>query len=258
MSLSLRGLRVLNTRPIERAKALTESITAAGGVSIECPLLEITPSKPDWIKLLPDLNDVAYAIFISAHAVQFCFSQLEASRLIWPSRIKTIAIGQGSAKALQEFNIQASIIPDIPDSEHLLSLDCLSQLKNETVLLFKGNGGRQLIEKGLRQRQAHLVSLSVYKRKMPEVRHQFTDTLWHDDLVDIILLTSEQSINNLFKMFSKEAHDWLISKPVIVISERLASAAKSFGMTQIIISHPAGMMETLADYYQGLIYDQQY
>jgi uroporphyrinogen-III synthase len=256
MSQSLKGLRVLNTRPGEPAQILTQSITAAGGISIECPTLAIIPAEQNWIKLLPDLNKVDQAVFISANAVHHCFTQLAAHHIIWPAKINVIAIGQGSAKALQEFNIQVSTIPAFPDSEHLLSLNCLHQLKNQTVLLFKGEDGRQLIEEGLRQREANLFILPVYKRVMPKIRHQFMNTLWQDDLVDIILLTSEQSIHNLFKMFGKEAYNWLIHKPVVVISDRLAQTAKSFGMTQIIISHPDWMMKTLVDYYQGLIHGQ--
>ena len=42
---------------------------------------------------------------------------------------------------------------------------------------------------------------------MPKISRQFINSIWHDDLVDIILLTSEQSLHNLFKMFGKEAHD---------------------------------------------------
>ncbi|WP_298622385.1 uroporphyrinogen-III synthase [uncultured Legionella sp.] len=257
MSQLLQGLRVLNTRPSESAHILTQSITAAGGVSIECPALEIIPSEPSWIDLLPDLNRANFAVFISANAVRHCFSQLKMHHLIWPKQIKVIAIGQGSAKALHELNIQVNAIPKFPDSEHLLSLSCLHQLKNQTVLLFKGEEGRQLIEEGLRQREANLFILSVYKRVMPKIRHQFMTTLWRDDLVDIILLTSEQSIRNLFTMFGEEARNWLIKKPVVVISERLVNTAKSFGMTEIIISHPERMMKTLVDYYQGLIHGQE-
>lgn len=252
----LNGLRVLNTRPGDQAQPLSQSIRDAGGISIECPTLEIIPSEYNWINLLPDLDSVDQALFISTNAVHHCFTQLEMHRITWPNHIKVIAIGQGSAKALQKFNIQVNSIPEFPDSEHVLSLKCLEQLKNQTVLLFKGEDGRPLIEEGLRQKEANLFILPVYKRVMPKISPQLVNTLWRDDLVDIILLTSEQSIHNLFKIFGKEAHNWLLSKPVVVISERLAHKARLFGITQIIISHPEWMMKTLIDYYQGLIHGQ--
>ena len=226
---TLNGLRVLNTRPQNQARALSKSITDAGGISIECPTLEIKTTSKAWIRTLP-LSEVNQAIFVSANAVHYCFTQLKSNNIQWPTQIKVIAIGQGTAKALHELNIEVNDIPEAPDSENLLNLDTLQQIKNQTVLLFKGEGGRELIERGLLQRGAKTIILNVYKRVLPQIRHQFINSLWRDDLVDIILLTSEQSIHNLFKIFSKDAHDWLQEKPCLVISERLGKSASLLGM----------------------------
>lgn len=254
MTQTLNGIRILNTRPQNQAKTLSKHITEAGGISIECPTIEIKATNKIWMKLLPDLSEVNLAIFVSANAVHQCFTQLKLNNISWPTHIEVIAIGHGSAKALAEVNILVNNIPDKADSEHLLTLKILQQLKNQTVLLFKGEGGRQLIEEGLLQRGAKLIILNVYRRMMPKINHQFINSLWRDDLVDIILLTSEHSIHNLFKMFSKEGHQWIIEKPCLVISERLAKSASYFGIKKIIISHPDRMMNTLFDYYQGLLH----
>ncbi|BCA96842.1 uroporphyrinogen III methyltransferase [Legionella antarctica] len=251
---TLNGLRVLNTRPRNQAQALSKSIIDAGGISIECPAIEIKATNAAWIRLLPDLLKVNQAIFVSANAVHHCFTQFRLNGIHWPAQIKVIAIGQGTAKALGELNIQVNYLPETPDSEGLLSLSNLQQLKNQTVLLFKGIGGREVIEKGLLQREAKVITFNVYRRVLPQIRGQFINSLWHDDLVDIILLTSEQSIRNLFKIFAKEAHDWLQEKPCLVISERLGKSASRLGMKKIIISHPDWMMNTLLDYYQGSIH----
>jgi uroporphyrinogen-III synthase len=248
MSQTLKGLRVLNTRPQKQAKALSKSIVDAGGIAIECPTIEIIGTKDTWLNLLPNLSTVNQAIFISANAVYHCFTQLKLNNIHWPTRIKVIAIGHGSAKALNEFNIQVNDVPDLPSSEHLLTLSSLQQLKNQTVLLFKGEGGRLIIEEGLLQREANVITLAVYKRVLPKIHHQFINSLWQDDLVDIILLTSEQSMYNLFKLFGSEAHNWLKKKPCLVIGERIAKSASLFGMKKIIISHPDRMMNTLFDY----------
>lgn len=253
MKRTLKGLRVLNTRPRKQANILTKSITDLGGRVIELPTLEIQPTPQNWIHQLPDLNQISHAIFISANAAYYCFSQLDR---LWPQTIKVIAIGHGSAKAISEFNIPIHSIPAKPDSEHLLRLPTLQQLKDQTVLLFKGEEGRELIQEGLLQQGAEVISLAVYKRVIPLIRHEFINSIWREDLVDIILLTSEQSISNLFTMFNEEAHDWLQLKPCLVISERLAKSAAQQGMKKILISHPDGMMDTLLDNYQGLIHGQ--
>lgn len=248
----LTGLRVLNTRPHEQNIALAHQLQATHATSIYCPLLEIKASNNQWLQLLPELNRVDIALFISANAVSFCFKMLAAQQISWPQHIKVIAIGQGTANALRQHNIYITDIPTAPDSEHVLALSSLQQIKGQSVLLFKGEGGREVIEQRLRAQQAELVILPIYQRCLPNHVPEFINSLWHDDAVDIILLTSEQSITNLFTVFPKKAYAWLHSKPCLVLSSRLAETATLSGMKDIIISHPNHIMDALFDYYHRM------
>lgn len=248
MTQSLHGLRVLNTRPKDQAPALSQQIMEAGGVAIECPTLEIIPTNTNWVVSLPDLATVKVALFISANAVHHCFKALRLHQITWPLHIKLIAIGQATAAALAVYGLQGAEVPQHPDSDHLLKLKTVDQLKNKTVLLFKGQGGRQLIEMGLKERGAHVLPVIVYERVIPAIPRDNIELLWRQDLVDIVLLTSEQSMHNLFEMFGKEAHAWLKGKPCLVISDRLARCAKLSGMQNILICHPEQIMQTLFNY----------
>jgi uroporphyrinogen-III synthase len=252
MNPTLNGLRILNTRPKEQGKMLSQLITEAGGVSIDYPTLEIKEFNPNWVRDLPDLNKVDHALFISANAVHYCFNQLHQHKIQWPKHIHITVIGQGTEKALEQFELKADDIPPISNSEHLLALPSMQQLKNKTVLLFKGLGGRTLIEEGLKKKGAKLFLFAVYQRIMPVLDQQFTTRLWQDDGLDIILLTSEQSIHHLFKLFSREAHNWLKDKPCLVLSERLAEAASLLGMKKIKTSHPNRIIDTLFDYKDSI------
>lgn len=246
---TLQGLRILNTRPKNQAWVFSQQIAELGGIAIECPTLEITTSKVPWIPTLPDLNQVSQAIFISPNAVSYCFTSLQQHHIHWPASIQVIAIGHGSAKALQEFHIPVHSIPDTPDSEHLLKLPILQSINKQTVLLFKGEGGREHLETGLLQRGANLIVQNVYKRKIPQMNRNVIHSLWKEDLVDLILLTSEFSIQNLFLLFEKEAHSWLQEKPCLVVSDRLAKSATSFGIKTILVSRPDWIIRTLLAYY---------
>lgn len=256
MTHSLHGLRILNTRPKRQAQKLSQTILEAGGIPVECPTLEIRAVNPSWVQDLPDLTTVHQAIFISANAVHHCFKRLTQHNIKWPTHIEVIAIGQSSATALTKYGLLSNEIPEYPNSEHLLSLNTLKHVANQTVLLFKGEGGRSLIEEDLLRKGAKVLPQLVYKRVMPKINAELITSIWRNDRVDIILLTSEQSINNLFKMFGHEALEWIQSKPCLVISERLAKAASLFGIQEIVVSHPERMINTLFDYYQGLIHGQ--
>src|SRR5580704_18706865 len=157
MNLTLKGLRILNTRPLRQAQELSKKIMAAEGIAIECPTIEIQAMNTNWLDYLPHLNKVDQAIFISSNAVHYCFTQLKLHDIHWPTSIKVIAIGRGTAKTLNDFNIPVHHIPDIPNSEHLLSAYSWQDLKNQTMLLFKGEDGRTLIEEGLLQRGAGVI-----------------------------------------------------------------------------------------------------
>ncbi|WP_454785682.1 uroporphyrinogen-III synthase [Legionella sp. WA2024007413] len=248
MSNSLHGLRILNTRPHDQAQELSQSIREAGGIVVELPTLEIKATDNNWLQLLPDLKKVDQAIFISANAVHYCFTQLNRQHIKWPSSAHVIAIGQGSAAALQKFGIKVHAIPNIPNSEHLLALKTLKQPANQNVLLFKGEGGRPLIEEQLIKREVNLVILKVYQRVIPQISPKLIESIWRNDLVDIILLTSEQSLHNLFKMFEQEAQEWLRNKKWLLISERLAQVASSMSIKNIKVCNPNHIMTALSDY----------
>jgi uroporphyrinogen-III synthase len=242
---SLKGLRVLNTRPQKQGQLLSERINRAGGLSISCPTLEITDPQTPWFTQVPHLAEEHLAIFTSANAAEYCLKTLNANRISWPRSIHVIAIGQGTEHVLNHYGVEVHSIPHESNSEQLLALPCLHNVSNKNIVLFKGEGGRLLIEADLRKKKANLTVLSVYRRIVPKTCPQFLDTLWHNDSVDIILLTSEQSIKNLFTLFPESAHPWLQSKPCLVISERLAGIASSFGINSVLISHPHALIETL-------------
>lgn len=253
---SLKGLRVLNTRPHEQGKALSLAIEAANGISIECPALNIAPVDSDWFSSLPDLNKVEKAIFVSANAVDFCFRTLAQNQCQWPATIEVIAQGQATAKALSKYSIQLALIPEIADSEHLLQLEVMREVNKKNILLFKGRGGRTLIAETLYARGANLFIFEVYKRQLPNLNPKQLYSLWHNDAVDIILFTSQQAMQNIFILFGEDAHAWLCSKPCLVIGKRLAKEASLLGMQRIIVSTPEAILDTLYQFNQGLIHGQ--
>ena len=132
MNPTLKGLRILNTRPVSQAQELSKKIIATGGTAIECPTIEIQATNNNWLDHLPHLNNVNQAIFISSNAVHYCFAQLKLHDIQWPASIKVIAIGHSTAKTLNDFNIPVHHIPDIPNSEHLLSIYSWQDLKTKS------------------------------------------------------------------------------------------------------------------------------
>lgn len=248
MKTTLNGLRILNTRPVTAGLILHEAIQALGGVSIIFPALAIEPTPCDWIRQLPDLEHIQQMIFISTNAVNYFFKHLKKHHLLAIFKTKNIqitTIGRSTALALLEWGLKAHHYPSIADSEHLLKLDNFQRIQHQNILLIKGEQGRETITNTLRRRGANLLIFDVYRRVLPQINREYIDSLWQDDTVDIILLTSEQTLHNLFDLFGQSALPWLCSKPWLVISQRLADIALSFGINTIIISPYDDLMNTL-------------
>lgn len=238
-------LRVLNTRPINDAKELSEQINLAGGLAFELPIISIYPSNLDWLEKISDLNKIKQIIFISKNAVRYFFAGLATAKLELPKDTLITCIGPGTAELLTKYKNKANYVPDINNSEHLLQLENFTNVLNQNILLVKGIGGRNVIQEGLKTRGANLTVVDVYVRKSPEISPKIIDKIWQEDSIDIIIYTSKQAMLNIIEIFPESAKTWLLSKPSIVISERLVEHAKKLGFKNIIQTNYANIVTTI-------------
>lgn len=245
---NLQGLRVLNTRPNPQGQLLNNAIIAAGGQAIHYPALCIIPTAKTWLDKLPTTSH--HAIFISANAVTHGLTAW-LNHPSWSKKIQLTAIGKATANALMQQGLTIDNIPQIADSDHLLSLDALQDVKDKTILLFKGIGGRTLITDTLKQRGAELIELEVYQRIMPKPNQQQSLSR---EAIDIVLFTSEHAMQNMLALLSSEAKTWLKAMPCLLISSRLAIAAAQLGFQQTIVCDAESIMETLYQFNKGLIH----
>lgn len=252
---NLMGLRVLNTRPLEQGELLTRKIKRMGGEVFICPALTIMPVSTSWVDQLPNLQSVNHAIFVSANAVNHGIPTVLQHQPDWPKNIKVTAIGHATKRALLQRNLSVDYLPEKANSEHLLALPHLQDIKNQVILLFKGEGGLDLIANTLNQREAQIIELSVYRRQLPTINQENLERCWRDQLVDIILYTSQQAMHNLFFLFGEQAHPWLKQTPSLVISERLVNEARLLGIQTILCCEPEQILEKLYRFRQGLSYE---
>lgn len=256
VSCFVNGLRVLNTRAVAQSDELDKAIHAAGGISINLPAFTITATSLDWLNQMPALTTINQAVFVSPNAVNYYFSALKQANITWPASIIVIAVGHATANMLLKQDIYVHHIPLVANSENLLELDTFKAIQHQHILLIKGIGGRSLIEEELQLRGACLTPLAVYRRDLPDLKQEYINSMWQDDVVDIILFTSQQAISNLFTLFPEEGRFWIRNKPCLVISARLAEIASEFGIRTIIISQYDKIIDALNHYNQGALHGQ--
>jgi uroporphyrinogen-III synthase len=127
------------------------------------------------------------------------------------------------------------------DSESLLALEPLQHVSGKRIVIFRGNGGRELLADTLRQRGARVDYAEVYRRGPPPPP---ADTEWLQK-TDIITLTSSEALHNLVTMTPATARDALYDKPLVVISERSAQLARQLGFRQSVLLTPRACDEAI-------------
>ena len=147
MSIALTGINILVTRPSNQASDLAEKVRLAGGNPVLFPVLEIrdTNYPRPLLDAIARLDEFDLAIFISPNAVEKAMARINATRKFPPS-LTVVAVGQGTRNALRRFGVHDVTMPSGRfDSEALLELPELSEVTGKHILIFRGDGGRELL-----------------------------------------------------------------------------------------------------------------
>ena len=167
---ALAGRRVVVTRPAGQTAHLAALIRAAGGEPLLFPALEIFDAGDlqPVLALIERLDAFDLAIFISANAVEKALALVRARRA-WPPALRVATVGRGSERELQRRGFAAVIAPtERFDSEALLDLPELKQMQGKRVVIFRGEGGRELLGDALTARGAAVEYAACYRRGRPK------------------------------------------------------------------------------------------
>ena len=230
----LAGLKIAVTRPREQAAHLMQAIERFGGRALLFPLLEIAPAA-NQAALREQISRIAQfdlAIFISPNAVQYGMAAIRTAGALPPS-LKIATVGQGSAKALRELGVGDIIAPtENFDSEGLLALPELQDVAGWRVLIFRGDGGRELLGNTLTARGAIVEYVTCYRRSKP----QLDAAALFDDAPDAITVTSSEALDHLWQMPDGNARTALRDLPLFVPHERIAELAHRQGWRQVLLT----------------------
>lgn len=239
-----RRLRVLVTRPAGQADGLCRLAEEAGYEAVQLATIEIRePVDLAALQtLVGALESYDLAVFISINAVSRGLDYILARR-DWPQHVKIATVGASSAAALQEYGLAPDLVPAHRfNSEALLALNALRDMRGKRVVILRGNGGREHLRETLLARGAVVDYVEVYRRACPEVDPQLMRALLQPGALDVVTATSNETLENLFAMAGEEGQQQLRTLPLIVASERQAQLAQELGFEQ-----PALVAENASD-----------
>lgn len=228
---------ILITRPQPWADELALLVLRLGGNPLIFSAFEIAPllHSFDLIKVMADLPNYDWAIFVSPIAVIKTFETLQGA---WPKKLKVAAIGQGTADKLRSLGVEVSAIPEEFSSESLLAMPAFAKVEGLKIVLFRGEGGRTLLADTLLARGAEVSHAIVYRRVAPE-SGQFLWMEWKRVGIDAIVVTSQEALLNLVSLTTEVSFDWLKQQHLLVTSPKIQAQASKLGFNKISVASNA-------------------
>ena len=254
---SLAGRRIVVTRPAEQADALCEEIARRAGTPIRFPVMAIEPlDDPAALReLAARLDGFDYAFFVSPNAVRHALKLLLAERG-WPARVAVSTVGKGSERALAEHGFDKVIAPQTGfDSESVLALPAFAPeaIRGRRVVVFRGDGGRELFGDTLRERGAEVEYVTCYRRSLPQAAPRVLLDLAARAELDALSLTSSEGVRNLVALLGGDVPPELAGVPVFAPHPRIVEQARLAGFTRVIETAPgdAGLLDALEAHFDN-------
>lgn len=238
---ALSGRAIVITRPREHAARLADAVRAAGGEPVPFPVIEIGPprDRETLARTIAGLDRFDIAIFISESAVARGCEAVLATRP-WPKGVRVAAVGRATARALERLGFADVIAPGGQgDSEALAALPELQHLRGKSVVIFRGEGGREWLRDELVVRGAEIEYAECYRRAAPPAANLAPLLArWQRGAIDAVSLTSGEGLANLFGMLGPTGKSYLRSTPVFVSHPRIAGLARELGIAEAVLTGP--------------------
>lgn len=241
----LAGVSVLVTRPAHQAGKLIDGIERAGGHAVAFPVIEIGDILDDahLESVIAHLAGYDIAIFVSPNAVEKAMERI--GKL--PQRPRCAAVGKATLAALEARGAANVLVPGSRyDSEGLLELPELKSVEGKKIVIFRGEGGRELLGDELKSRGAGVDYAACYRRLIPESHAP----LFEAD-IQAVTATSGESVRNLCEMLKDAA--WIRKKPIFVTHERIGGIARDAGFSLVVVTESGdeGMLRGIKKWFEA-------
>lgn len=250
------GLRVLVTRPREKAAQTAAQLRELGAEPIIFPTIAIR-SPESWKPLdaaLEGLPSYDWVIFTSTNGVRFFWQRLREigrdARALAGTRLA--AIGPVTAQELAKRGLQADLIPDEYVAEALL--DYVGPVDGNRILLPRADIARPLLTDGLRAAGAEVNEVTAYRtvpaasEDVDQIRRMLTT-----GEIDILTFTSSSTVSN-FVLSLEPLPELSQGTTVACIGPITAQTAEESGLPVHVSAREhtvEGLLNALVEYVAG-------
>lgn len=242
----LAGTRIAITRPTGTGAAWARRIHALGGSPLLLPgssLRAPLDAKAARAALRTALAcDVV--IFTSPAAVRFAV-RLAKLR----SRARVLAPGAGTLRALRRAGVTNIEAPAREDSEGMLELAVLRDVRGKRISIVGAADGRGLLDRKLVARGAEVVHAHVYRRLPARLDRRHAGALRRGARKPLyVLLSSAEALTNILQTLPPDARTALLTGSAVVSSARLEALSRKAGFQRVLragSAHARAMLEAV-------------
>ncbi|MFO1397803.1 MAG: uroporphyrinogen-III synthase [Burkholderiales bacterium] len=245
----LAGAGIVVTRPARQAAGLVAQLATLGARPLVVPAIVILPpaDRGPLDRAHASLASCAAAIFVSANAAEYG----APPKGQWPAHVRAFAPGPGTAAALAAVGVPEVAVPDTTfDSEGLLALPALRDVRGKRIVIFRGDGGREVLGDTLRERGAQVDYVACYRRAAPASGIDGLAHALRDGHVHAFTVTSSEGLDNLWTLFDATTRERVRRLPFFVPHPRIAERAQALGLTAVVTpGADAGLVAGLLEWF---------
>ncbi|WP_068544353.1 uroporphyrinogen-III synthase [Thalassotalea crassostreae] len=244
--MSKNNRNILLTRPKDKSDELAKVLAPIADHIDITPLFNYRQG-PQFSILSDQLRQLSpdFVIFISPAAVRFASQHFDSNEEMQRcfSKCKIITVGSATKLVLQEYLSQPITVPTTHNSEGILALPEFQQVEQKSILIIRGNGGRELLKQELQHRGAIVAYNEVYERNWLSLNKSQTIEKWRKDNINFIVITSGELFDKTLSYI--DDMNWANRCTWIVASKRIAEQAKAYGLTKVINAEGASHQQIL-------------
>lgn len=238
-------MRVLVTRPAAQANEWVQALAKHGVDAAALPLIDIA-GPADVAAVVAAWHAIAthrLVVFVSPNAAAQFFA-LRPAGVPWPPATLAASVGPGTSETLRRCGVPAELIVEPPldspsfDSEALWGQLSTRDWSGASVLVVRGDGGRDWLADTLRAHGAALAFVAAYRRVAPrlddERRHRLEAAL-ADPAGHLWFFSSSEAIDHLCR--ACPASSWQAAR-ALATHPRIAQRARDCGFGVVHEARP--------------------
>lgn len=229
--LPLAGWKVLVTRPKGRSSRTADELRKKGAEVLELPSIRTVAleDQSELYQALDKIKEYQWIVFTSPTGAEIFFDELKKThkdiRSLAGAQIA--AIGQGTAKVLEDRGILVDLIPEVYDGDSLGETLAEKLQGGEKILLPRARKGNQNLSKILKEHRAQVNDIPTYDTVYESSRLIQIDKETENRSIDCVVFTSASTVKGFVESTSLTDYSHVTAA---CIGKQTKAAADAYGM----------------------------